>query len=98
MAAVRSQVLRRFLLVGVAVLISPGSLTQLTLGAIVALAYLMVQMQARPFRHTSDVFVALTCSLSLNVLFLCCIVLRAGTLAELDVVQVQRASAHAHAP
>ena len=39
------------------------ALTQLTLGAIVALAYLMVQMQARPFRLTSDVFVALTCSL-----------------------------------
>ena len=79
-----SQVLRRFLLIGVAVLLSPGTLTQLMLGAIVALIYLMVQMQACPFRHTSDAFVALTCSLSLVTVFLCCIVLRVSTLAELD--------------
>ena len=78
--------LRRFLLVGVAVVISPGSLTQLAVGTVVSLAHMMVQIQARPHRHTSDVFVALSASLSLVVLFVCCTNLKAGTLAELDAV------------
>ena len=38
------EVLRRFLLVGVAVLIQPGSLTQLIFAAMVALSYLLFQV------------------------------------------------------
>lgn len=80
------ETLRRFLLVGMAVVIWPGSLTQLSVGTSVALVFLTVQMQARPFRRTTDDFVALSSSLSLVVLFFCCILLKVGSVVELDVV------------
>lgn len=65
------EVLRRFLLVGVAVLVSPGSITQLVVATVVSLVYLIVQMQARPFRVLSDDFIAMGTGFSLVALFYC---------------------------
>ena len=64
--------LRRFLLVGVAVVVppGPGSLTQLVAGSSVALVYLVIQVFARPYKTLSDDSVALVSSFSLVTLFL----------------------------
>ena len=42
-------------------------------------------MQARPFLRSADNFVALSCSLSLVVLFFGCLVLKVGSLVEITL-------------
>ena len=44
---------RKFLLVGLFVTLAPGSILQITVGAIVAAAYLMVQLNAKPWAPTA---------------------------------------------
>ena len=46
------------MLVGVAVGIKPGTLTQLICGTTFMLCYLMIQIQARPFKNLADVQLA----------------------------------------
>ena len=58
---------RKFLLLGVACVVVPGTLLQLVLGETIALVYLVLQMQARPFLALSDGFFAMGCSFCLVV-------------------------------
>ena len=81
------EVLRRFLLVGVACVIAPGSLLQLALGEAVALVFLVVQMQAHPYKRLADGFLAKACGFSLAVFFFSCVLLKIGTLTELQAVR-----------
>ena len=76
------EVLRRFLLVGVACVISPGTLNQIFLGTAVALFHLVVQMQARPFKRPSEGFLSMASGFLLIVIFTCCILLQINTLDE----------------
>ena len=80
------ETLRRFVLVGVAVVCWSGTLTQLSIGASVTLVFLIVQMQARPLRQTSDEFVSLSASFALVLLFFCCVLLKVGTVSELEAL------------
>ena len=66
--------LRRFLLVGLFVTLAPGSITQITVGTIVCAIYLMIQLQARPYKNESDNYLAVASSFSLTMLFLCSII------------------------
>ena len=45
---------RKFLLVGLFVNVQPGSITQITIGTIVCAVYLMIQLQAKPYRLATD--------------------------------------------
>ena len=42
--------MRKFLLVGIFVVLERGTITQIAIGTIVAAAYLMVQLQAKPYK------------------------------------------------
>jgi membrane protease YdiL (CAAX protease family) len=78
------EVLRRFLLVGVACVVppAPGSVTQLVFGATVSITFLVIQAQTQPYKRITDDFVALASSIALVTLFLCCVVVKTGTLTE----------------
>ena len=64
------EMLRRFVLVGVFVIVRPGSIEQLAWGALTALVYCAIQVSASPFRKASDDFFATSCSMLLAALFL----------------------------
>ena len=76
------EVSRRFILVGVACVVSPGTLNQIFLGAASALVHLVVQMQARPFLRATEGFLSMASGFLLVVIFFCCILLQIDTLDE----------------
>ena len=63
--------LRKFLLVGLFVTVQPGSIMQIAIGTIFNAAYLMVQLQARPYKNQSDDYLAIASSFSLLMVFFC---------------------------
>ena len=81
------EMLRRFLLVGVFVVVRQGTVEQLAYGALVAILYLVIQLQAAPYRNEADQHMAAACSLCLVVLFVCCIFYKYGALTQLDDLQ-----------
>ena len=76
------EMLRRFLLVGLMSIVLEGSVVQLMIASLFCILYLIVQLQARPFKEAGDEYVALVSSASLAVLDLCCVVIKVGVLAE----------------
>eukprot|EP00966_Prymnesium_polylepis_P226136 5230945-Prymnesium_polylepis.1 len=76
------EVLRRFLLVGVACVIRPGTVHQILLGAVVALTFLVVQTQARPFRRLAEGFLSMASGFMLVVIFFCGFLLQVDTLND----------------
>ena len=48
--------MKRFFLVGAIILIAPGSLMQLVVGTLAAAVFLLMQVQARPYRRAADNF------------------------------------------
>ena len=79
--------MRRFLLVGVFVVIQPGSIQQLAYATFVTLLYLAVQLMAAPFKSLSDDFMAAMSSLALSMLFVLCLLYKFGVLTQLHDVQ-----------
>ena len=79
--------MRRFVLVGVFVVVQPGSVEQLAYGSFVSLLYLAIQLTAKPFKGRADDFLAATCSLALSMLFILCLLYKYGALTQLDDVQ-----------
>ena len=79
--------LRRLLLVGVFVVIKPGSVEQLAYATLVNILYLAIQMNASPFESPYDGFMASSCSMSLTVLFVLCGWYKFGALTQLEKVQ-----------
>jgi hypothetical protein len=78
---------RRLTLVGIFVLFERGSVTQLILATGFCASYLMIQTACNPFHDMSEDYLANGCSFALLVVFLCCIVLKLGTLTEQADVQ-----------
>ena len=83
------EVLRRFLVLGVACLITPGTLNQMVFGTAVAYTYLVMQTQARPFRRESDGFLAMADGFLLTVIFTCCFLIQVNTLNEQTLITKQ---------
>ena len=46
--------LRKFLLIGLFVIVEPGSILQISVGTITSAMYLMVQLRADPYRNKID--------------------------------------------
>jgi hypothetical protein len=82
------EMLRVFLLIGVYSLIDPGSIVQLFVAYVTALLHVVLQVQARPFVEISNNYLALSSSLSIVVIFSCCILFKMQSLSELEEVQV----------
>ena len=56
--------------------------SSVVLGTVFSAAYLMVQLQTKPYLHESDDFFALASSFSMLVLFLCCMVYKYDALTS----------------
>ena len=67
------EMLRRFILVGLMVVVYNGKMLQLQLGTLIATMLLFFQVQAAPFRAMSDDFLGAAASFSLLIMFLCSI-------------------------
>jgi len=78
---------RKFVLVGVFVTFQPGSILQISVATIVCAAYLMVQLQAAPYKNQSDDYMAAACSFSLLMVFFCSILFKVDALSTDSGVQ-----------
>ena len=81
------EMLRRFVLVGVFVVVEQGSVEQLAYATLFSIAFSIVQAACAPYRMPSDNAMALGCSLALSVLFVICMIYKYGELTDLDDVQ-----------
>ena len=84
------EMLRRFLLVGLYVIVpwqQQGSLLQLVLALVTALTYLVAQVLARPYLDVTNNYLAVACSLSLVVLLVWYLVLKQLSLTEIPEVR-----------
>ena len=78
---------RRFFLVGVFVDVAPGTITQVAIGTLFCALFLLVQLQASPYRSRSDDYLACASSFSLLVLFLCATIYKYDALTSSEDVQ-----------
>ena len=60
----------------------PGTTTQLIIAFVFSICYLMLQMQAAPFRRHEDDFLAMATSFSLVFVFFFCLILREDLLIQ----------------
>ena len=74
------EMLRKFLLVGLFVTLMPGTIMQVSVGTIVCATYLMIQLQASPYKNQSDDYLAVASSFSLLMVFFCSIIYKYATL------------------
>ena len=81
------EMFRRFLLVGLLSVYQPGSIMQITMAGLFCLLYLVIQVQAQPFKQLGDNFVALSVSFSLAILFFCCIIIQLKVLTKTQEVE-----------
>ena len=87
-----AEMLRRFVLVGLLSVVAPGTVLQLVIGNLFCIAYLIVQVQANPFRNSSDDYMAVVCSAALAICFMLCLVFKFSNLTELDDINEQMSS------
>ena len=81
------EMLRKFLLVGLFVNIMPGTMTQIAIATIVCAAYLMVQLQARPYKNPSDNYLAVASSFSLLMVYFCSVIYKYANLTASEELQ-----------
>ena len=79
---------RRFVLVGLMVLFQ-DTMMQLIVGTLLAAAFLLLQVQAAPYKKLSDDYLASASSLCLLILFLCATEFKHGTLTGLGDIQTK---------
>jgi len=83
------EMLRKFLLVGIFVTLAPGSILQISVGTIVTAAYLMVQLQASPYKNDMDDYLAQGSSFSLLMVFFCSIIYKYDALTASEDLQTK---------
>ena len=83
------EMLRKFLLVGVFVVVKPGSVLQIAVGTTVCAAYLMVQLQATPYKKKSDDYLAVASSFSLLMVFFCSVLYKYDALTVSDALRAK---------
>lgn len=80
--------LRRLVLVGLMVLYQ-GTMMQLVVGGMLAALFLLLQVQASPFKETTDDFMASSVSFMLVVIFSVCYAFKYDELVSLPEIQEQ---------
>ena len=83
---------RRFALVGVFVIIDPGTVRQLAHATLLTVIYLAIQLTVSPFHSPLDDFMAVVCSLALTMLFVICLLYKFDALTQLEDVQAVMSS------
>jgi hypothetical protein len=73
---------KKLVLVGFAVLVSPGSVVQLASAFLFALVYMLLTSTASPFKNHGDDYFAQACSFGITAVFFFCIILKLGVLTE----------------
>ena len=73
---------RRFVLVGVLVVVKQGTVEQLAYGTLAALVYFAIQLNCSPFRNLADDFLAMLCSLGLTAFLFCCVFAKYAELTD----------------
>jgi len=81
------EMLRKFLLVGLFVNFVPGSIMQIAIGTMVSAAFLMVQLQAQPYKTKSDDYLAAASSFSLLMVFFCSVIFKYASLTASEDLQ-----------
>ena len=81
--------LRRLLLVGFAVLVPQGTVTQLVFGFLVSFVYLLVQVQAKPYVRDVDDYLATACSASLVLILFISFLLKMHAVVDLGPVHAK---------
>ena len=81
------EMLRKFLLVGLFVTFKPGSVEQIAIGTVVCATYLMVQLQASPYKNPSDDYLAVASSFSLLMVFFCSVIYKYAALVVVEDLQ-----------
>ena len=74
--------LRKFLLVGLFVMLAPGTITQIAIATIVCAVFLLIQTQAKPFKNESDDYLATASSFALLMLFFCSTIYKYAALVD----------------
>lgn len=80
------EMFRKLMLVGVFQLILPGSVMQIIIAFFFSFMYLVIQLQAAPFRWVQDNYVALVASMLICTQLFCCIVTKIENLVLLPSV------------
>ena len=75
--------LRRFMLVGVFVIVKQGSVDQIAFASLLSSIFLATQTTCAPFRTASDDYMARGCSLCLSLLFIICVIYKYAQLTQL---------------
>ena len=78
------EMLRRFLLVGLAVVIFEGTSRQIILGTLISCTFLFLQLQIHPYLDRADDFLAGTSSFMLVLCFASCIVFKYNSMMEVQ--------------
>jgi len=78
---------RKFLLVGLYVTVQPGSIMQIAIGTITSATYLMVQLQADPYRNRSDNYLAVASSFGMLMVFFCSTIYKYDALIASEALQ-----------
>ena len=79
---------RKFLLVGLFVWRpAQGSITQIAVGTIVSAVYLMIQLQAQPYKNATDDYLATASSFGLLMVFICSIFFKYTSLTDTEDIQ-----------
>jgi hypothetical protein len=84
-----AEMLRKFLLVGLFVTVEPGTITQISLGTIVCAVYLLIQMQAAPYKNKTDDYLAVAGSFALLMIFFCSVIYKYQSLTESQDVKAK---------
>ena len=83
---------RRFTLVGIAVIFSPGTIVQLSSATTLCVMYMVIEHQTAPYTNPADNFIGLASSFGLAMLFFACVLLKLGVLLDNDEVRVRLSS------
>jgi hypothetical protein len=84
-----AEMVRKFLLVGLFVTLEPGSILQIAIGTIVCAAFLLVQLQAKPYKNAADDYLAAASSFALLMLFMCSIIFKYDALTASEDLQAK---------
>lgn len=79
------EMLRRFILVGALQLLPTGSFTQISAAFIFALLYMVIQLQAQPFKGVRNNFLAMIVSLMITSMLFCCLLVRLDLVMRLSM-------------
>ena len=82
-----AEMARRFILVGLFVTFQPGKIIQIGAGTIVCGVYLLVQLQAKPYKVPTDDLLASASSFSLLMVFLCSVFYKYAALTNSEELQ-----------